>query len=797
MSTRKPTKSTTTTPAAVAATVAPIAKKPQFAKNSKNVVLEEEPTVVVKKPTTTTTAPTKNILGKRREQEVVEKVVEEELFEDDSSDEIEEGDDEDDGSIDEQDDEDDEDNLTTGSISTYGEQDSSEDDDDESEEENIEDLDDDDGISGEIPSKYSNDPNQFYDEDNSSEDESLVNRIGNVPLHWYDDYDHIGYDVDGNKIMKGEQKDSLDKFIDQSDPNFWRTVHDKVNGKQVILTDEELATIKSIQRRQFPAGFDPYKDWYDPGPNPDSIHPLSAAPTPKRSFLGDINDERKIRKLTIAIRKGWIKIPDTSNEEKTDQDDEIKRTKAYDLWAPKTEQEVEEDELLQRTNRRISRIPAPKTKLPGNVESFNPPEEYLLTSRELKAWHMMSPARRPHNFVPQKFNTMSDIPSYNRSIREKFERCLDLYLCPRVTNIKKKPTDVSHLLPKLPKPQDLRPFPTHEEHQFNGHKGRVRSISVSPNGQFLVSCAEDHTVKIWEVKSTRCLFTLQLDDTVSCVAWNPNKSLNIIAVAYENKVVMITPKLYGPVQNEETEAMFPKTPIPPDQKVRWYQLNKDNGIRVEVEFEFKIKQISWHYKGDYFSTISPDDKSKSVRIHQLSKRKSQAPFKRSKTPYQVSKFHPSKPIFFIADQNIVKVYDLSKQQLIKKVTIGSRWISSLDVHPSGDHILVGGYDKKVFWFDLDMANVYKVLKYHSKAVRRVVYHPTLPLFSSCSDDLSIQIFHGTVYSDYLQNALIVPLKVLKKHTASSDGLGVLDIVFHPTQAWIFSAGADSTIRLFV
>lgn len=50
-------------------------------------------------------------------------------------------------------------------------------------------------------------------------------------------------------------------------------------------------------------------------------------------------------------------------------------------------------------------------------------------------------------------------------------------------------------------------------------------------------------------------------------------------------------------------------------------------------------------------------------------------------------------------------------------------------------------------------------------------------------------------SDLLQNPLIVPVKVLKGHAPARD-LGVLDVLFHPTQPWLFSSGADATIRLF-
>ncbi|CAG8845342.1 22029_t:CDS:2, partial [Racocetra persica] len=43
-----------------------------------------------------------------------------------------------------------------------------------------------------------------------------------------------------------------------------------------------------------------------------------------------------------------------------------------------------------------------------------------------------------------------------------------------------------------------------------------------------------------------------------------------------------------------------------------------------------IKQITWHRKGDYFSTVTPDAGSQAVLIHQLSRHQTQQPFRRSR-----------------------------------------------------------------------------------------------------------------------------------------------------------------------
>ena len=90
---------------------------------------------------------------------------------------------------------------------------------------------------------------------------------------------------------------------------------------------------------------------------------------------------------------------------------------------------------------------------------------------------------------------------------------------------------------------------------------------------------------------------------------------------------------------------------------------------------------------------------------------------------------------------------------------------------------------------------YKTMRAHQLAVRSVAYHPRLPLFASASDDANVHVYHGRVYADLLSNPLIVPLKILKGHKIK-DHLGVMAVVFHPTQPWLFSAGSDGDVHLF-
>ena len=37
--------------------------------------------------------------------------------------------------------------------------------------------------------------------------------MGNIPVSWYDDYPHIGYDLDGRKIMKPAKGDEVGNML--------------------------------------------------------------------------------------------------------------------------------------------------------------------------------------------------------------------------------------------------------------------------------------------------------------------------------------------------------------------------------------------------------------------------------------------------------------------------------------------------------------------------------------------------------------------------------------------------------
>ncbi|GJN32340.1 hypothetical protein PR202_gb20840 [Eleusine coracana subsp. coracana] len=497
---------------------------------------------------------------------------------------------------------------------------------------------------------------EAVEESDSSEDEVAPrNTVGDIPYNeWYKDEEHIGYDQEGKKIKKRDREGRIAAFLKNvDDAKNWRKIYDAYNDEEVQITKDEAKLISRLLKGKTPhSNVDPYPDYVDWFEYEDKGHPLSSAPEPKRRFVPSKWEQKKcsvrsklicsggkVVKLVRAIRNGWIKF-DKPKEE----------PKYYLLWGDETD-------TADNKRQGLSYIPAPKPNLPGHEESYNPSVEYIPTQEEIDSYQLI-------------FESLRSVPAYEKALREGFDRCLDLYLCPR-SRKKRINIDPESLKPKLPSKKDLRPYPKTCYLEFKGHSGPVKSLSVEITGQWLASGSADGTIRIWEVETGRCLKVWKVGGDVRHIAWNPSPDRPILAAIVDHDLLL---------------------------------LNAEVGSE---EAQMRAKELLCTDES------APQDDTVAAA------------------------FHPSEKMFFVATKKFVQVYDLQKAQLVKKLESGLREISSISVHPGGDNVIV----------------------------------------------------------EAKMNPLIVPLEILRGHS-SLDGRGVLDCKFHPKQPWLFTAGADSMIRLY-
>ncbi|MFH4983815.1 hypothetical protein AB6A40_010524 [Gnathostoma spinigerum] len=551
-----------------------------------------------------------------------------------------------------------------------------------------------------------------FDDYDSDDEEDLRNTIGNVPVKWYDGEEHAGYDHDGNRISKPPKKSEIETFMEKmEDPDYWRKVLDVQTGCDAVLTDEQVDVINALNQGRYPTvGYNPYQPFVDLYSSQKEIHPMTNNPESKQSFTPSLDERRIVGRMVYAFKMGWIKPKKPKEAEK----------QIYDIWA--------EEDSERKTKSELARIrmhfPAPKVPLPGHSESYNPPPEYLFSEDEHKSWQETEPELRRQNFVPQKYNCLRHVPAYELFFNERFERCLDLFLAPRKQKMKLN-VDPSDLLPDLPNPADLRPFPTTFAFAMKGHNAQVRCMCFEPQkSEILVSGGIDGTCRFWSIGNGRCMRVETLGSPVTSVQYCPKTDITLVAAATEDCKIHLFSSMCGDrLLNASTrDYLFSlDCGTAKNDHIQWTR--DPNTGHIVLTLSNAIRQVTWHAKGDYFASVAAVRQPDSLVIHQLSKCNSQVPFSRSKGTIINVLFHPQKPHLFVSTQRHIRIYDLAKCQQVKKVLIGTRWLGCMELDPSGNNLFVGGLDRVFAWIDLQLsAKPWKTLIHHSAAIRDIAYH---------------------------------------------------------------------------
>lgn len=313
-------------------------------------------------------------------------------------------------------------------------------------------------------------------------------------------------------------------------------------------------------------------------------------------------------KIVKAIREGRI-VPNAPAATKP---------RTYAIWSEADQPHAEHAMYM----------PAPQLPPPKTAESYNPPEEYLPTEQEKEEFDALEKEDRKTDFLPQKYDALRKVPGYQNLVQEKFERCLDLYLAPRTRKVKLN-IDPESLIPKLPAPRELRPFPIASSVQYR-YPGdtRVRGISVSPGGEWVASGSEDGLVRLWDLGNGREVWRWDLKaGAIQHVEWSPNKEEAMLVALVGGRISVISPLwLVSPTVAAATlehantafssSAATTKVGAGKDvrgtEAIKWSrpsEVERERGVLVHVDVPGTPKQVAWHRKGDYFATVSVDGES--------------------------------------------------------------------------------------------------------------------------------------------------------------------------------------------
>lgn len=611
-----------------------------------------------------------------------------------------------------------------------------------------------------------------------SDDELVETKIGDVPLVWYNNENHIGYSTEGLKVPKKLEMSQIDKLLaSEQNPDFWRTIYDEMNQKVVKLTPQQIQLLRRIKNKAYIDDAIKNTDYnYELEPNP---FPMKDTPVIKRRFMPSRHERLKINKIVYAMKMGWFKPPPPIV--KRNPIKEFFDT-AYDTWAS----------VKDNVDKRLPTLAPPKLNMPTHEDSFNPPPEY-----------MENPKPAPKN--------LRGLQNDGQLLKQNFERLMSLYLAPRVMKkkIHMRPEDLVEDLPDL---QEMRPYPAKVAINIDTKSENLKSLSFSSNDVYFAVADDFGNVRVYHTMTSRMVYNIKVktENMISC-EFTPSGCLMIVCeefvdiyslkltASHHEKCIQRFSAIYenhkGAQNDDENPSAtfdFPHFENKDDRKSYMAHL-----MRINLK-KNRIASASLHRKEDYLCIVTKkQDDSRNLEVIHITHCRHTKISIRAKSKIQKVLFHNVKPFLFIMTVSHVFVFDLQKQSVKKKLVSGCKFLSNMALHRTGDHLIVCSYDRQVLWFDLDSNEFpFKKMKIHNLAVRGVTFSPNMNLMASCSDDGKVIVQYAKVDEEGFAYPSIVPLKALFGHKKSKLGLNVLDTKFMNNKYWLASSGADGKVLIW-
>ncbi len=153
--------------------------------------------------------------------------------------------------------------------------------------------------------KKKSEPSTLELDDDSSDEEVLV-RTGDVPIDWYKAFDHLGYDIKGNRVIKEDQSDEIEKFIEKAkNKDWWRYIYDPRNNKNVFISDKDIMLMRRILSNRV-ADANVEKEEYFEKSIPYQIHPVSSHLPSKKAFQPSAHERKRIIRIIYALKNGFM-----------------------------------------------------------------------------------------------------------------------------------------------------------------------------------------------------------------------------------------------------------------------------------------------------------------------------------------------------------------------------------------------------------------------------------------------------------------------------------------------------------
>jgi WD40 repeat protein len=327
------------------------------------------------------------------------------------------------------------------------------------------------------------------------------------------------------------------------------------------------------------------------------------------------------------------------------------------------------------------------------------------------------------------------------------------------------------------------------------HVNWILSTALSPDGTTLVTGSDHQTVKFWEAQTGECLGTLpEYNATVWSVAFSPDGQL--LATGSDDKTIRLWDvqtrqclKTWRDHGHQVWQVSFS-----PDGRTL-VSGGEDQAVRVwDVASGHCLTTVKSHRNWVATIAFSPDDstlvsgsKDQQIRLWDVETglcTKTQAGHSDVVTAlaFDASAFRSHRLLASGSDDHTIKLWEAQTLECVKTLHGHQGWVAAIAFSPDGKTLISGSSDKTLKLWDVTSGECLQTLSEHTQRVKSVAFHPQGDWVASGSDDHTIKIWDISTGNC--------------SQTLEGHSDWVLSVRFSPDGKLLASGSGDRTLKIW-
>lgn len=323
-----------------------------------------------------------------------------------------------------------------------------------------------------------------------------------------------------------------------------------------------------------------------------------------------------------------------------------------------------------------------------------------------------------------------------------------------------------------PKPPPEKKYPkdkTPPLFTLKGHKYWVQSVSISPNGQYVVTASRDKTIKIWDLHAKKEIksFKEYKTDVKRNAVFSPKGDY---IVSTTGKVVTEKKGKKGEKKKKEIKKWV--------GEIKFWDAKSGKELKTLKGHSWTIEDVAFSHNGKYLATASAD---KTAIIWDVASGKQLHTLKGHGDAVLAVAFSPNDAKLATASADkTVKVWDVKNGKDLQTLKGAERDMTSVAFSPKGNQIAAGSLDGKVYIWNTSGKQVRKVEAHNG--IWSVAYSPNGKYLAASGYQDTAQVWDAHSGKElFYRNG----------HKGT-----VLDVVFTPDNDRMITVGVDQNIQVW-